>query len=183
MTHTLSLNNRLWSERKLITGLTIIFANLLLIVSAQVSIPLQPIPITMQVVAVLALALSLGWRLSFMAYAAYLLEGSLGLPVFANGGAGVAVILGPHGGYLMGFGAAMLVCGALAEKGYCRHVLSTMLVGLLGVTLIYAGGLAWFSHLVGFNAAWQLGIVPFIGLDALKVMAVALLVPRLWHHQ
>src|SRR5256714_14653922 len=101
-------------------GLVIGFS-LLTAASAQVVIPMWPIPITGQTFAVLLTGALLGSRLGAMAMIAYLLEGASGLPFFAGGHGGLSHILGPTGGYLVAFPAAAFVTGAFAENGWDKH--------------------------------------------------------------
>ena len=110
---------------------------------SQVQIPLQPVPITGQTLAVFLVALTLGWRLGGAAVGLYLLEGALGLPVFAGFSGGIAKFAGPTGGFLIGFLVAALAIGWLAERGWTRNVLLTAAAMLIGTVLIYALGLAW----------------------------------------
>ena len=84
-------------------GALVVFGSLLLAVSAQFKIPLYPVPVTGQTLVVLLIGMTYGPRLGGITMLAYLFEGALGLPVFAGGAAGVAVFMGPTGGYLFGF--------------------------------------------------------------------------------
>ena len=109
---------------------------------AQVSIPLLGgVPLTLQTLAVLLTGMALGSRLGAMAVGAYLLEGSLGLPFFAGGASGLGQVLGPTGGYLIGFVLAAFVAGWLAERGWSRSFGLTLVGMLLANLVIYALGL------------------------------------------
>jgi biotin transport system substrate-specific component len=97
-----------------------IAGSLLLWVSAKVQVPFWPVPMTMQTFVVLGLGAAFGWRLGMATVALYLLEGAMGLPVFAGTpekGIGLAYMAGPTGGYLAGFVVAAGITGWLAEKG------------------------------------------------------------------
>lgn len=149
----------------------------LIAVGALITVPLGPVPFTLQVlvVAVAALVLSPGEALA--AVALYLGLGVLGVPVFSGGGAGPGVLLGPTGGFLAGFAVAAPVAsalrrsleargGALADAGAC--------VVLLAV--VYAGGWAWFAAVTGAAPAraFALVVAPFVAIDAAKCVAAAL---------
>src|SRR4029079_17414670 len=91
---------------------------------------------------------ALGPRLAGATVAAYLLEGAMGLPVFAAGG-GIAYMMGPTGGYLVGFLLAAIAVGALAERGWDRNVFTMALAMAIGVALIYLPGVLWLLRLAG----------------------------------
>ena len=95
----------------------VVFGSLLLAASAQFKIPLYPVPVTGQTLVVLLIGMTYGLRLGTITMAAYLFEGLIGMPVFAGGAAGVAVLMGPTGGYLFGFLLAGVSMGYLAERG------------------------------------------------------------------
>jgi biotin transport system substrate-specific component len=157
-------------------------SSVLLTLSARIAIPLpfSPVPITAQTMTVLLLGAILGSRRGSLCVAAYLLQGALGLPVFAGGTAGLAVLGGPRAGYLLGFVAAAFTTGALAERGWDRRMGSTLAAMLLGNAAIYAFGLPWLAAFVGPRNAIPLGLVPFIPGDLLKVGLAALGLPSGW---
>jgi biotin transport system substrate-specific component len=157
-------------------------SGVLLTLSARIAIPLpfSPVPITAQTMTVLLLGAILGSRRGSLCVAAYLLQGALGLPVFAGGTAGLAVLGGPRAGYLLGFVAAAFTTGALAERGWDRRMGSTLAAMLLGNAAIYAFGLPWLAAFVGPRNAIPLGLVPFIPGDLLKVGLAALGLPSGW---
>lgn len=149
---------------------------------AQVAIPLpfSPVPITGQTFAVLLVGALLGGTRGGLAVLLYLIEGTVGLAVFAGGGAGLARLAGPTGGYLVGFVAAAFVVGFLAKRGWDRRVWSTALAMLAGNVLIYAVGLPWLVHFVGGEKAFLLGLYPFVIGDLLKLTLAALALPAGW---
>jgi len=110
----------------------------------------------------------------------YLLEGAAGLPVFAGGTAGLARLVGPTGGYLVGFVVAAAVVGFLAQRGWDRKVGSTALAMLVGNAFIYLFGLPWLAHFVGAEKAVSLGLLPFIPGDLVKLALAALSLPLGW---
>ncbi len=142
--------------------------------SARISLPIPgtPVPFTFQPLAVLLCGALLGRRMGAAGQLAYLAAGVAGLPVFA-GGAGLAYLLGPTGGYLMAYPAAAFIAGAAAGGGIARS-----LAGLLGgLAAIYAGGLAWLAAAGSLSLAVALGLKPFILADLVKV-ALALIISR-----
>lgn len=159
----------------------ILFGSLFVAAAAQISIPLQPVPITGQTFAVLLVGIVLGSRRGALALAAYLAEGIAGLPVFAEAKFGLATVMGPTGGYLVGFIAAAWLVGFLAERGFDRSLLKTLAAMVLGNIVIYAFGLAWLSRFVGsLPATLAAGMYPFLIGDAIKAVLAALLLPSAW---
>ncbi|HEV7365068.1 MAG TPA: biotin transporter BioY [Gemmatimonadales bacterium] len=141
-----------------------------------VPIPLNPVPITLQPLAVLTVGGLLGAAGGVSALVLYLALGALGLPVFAGGGAGVHHLLGPTGGYLLAFPVAAGVTGALVGNPP-RSVLRVLLACALGMAIIHIGGVSQLALLGGDPAlAFRLGFVPFLTGDLLKVGLAAALV-------
>lgn len=159
--------------RKLMLALA---GSAVLAVSAQVQVPLWPVPITAQTLVVLLLGFAFGPRLAAGTVGAYLAEGLVGLPVFAGGFGGLGVLARPSVGYLVGFLAAAVVTGVLAERGWSRRP-STVATGMvLGNLAIYAFGAGWLALVYTPTVAWSTGVVPFLVGDAIKIaIAVALL--------
>ena len=158
-------------------ALAVIGGSLLLWASAKVQVPFWPVPMTLQTLAVLALAGALGRNLGLAAVALYLAEGAMGLPVFAGvpqNGVGLAYMAGPTGGYLAGFVLAALIVGHFADKGALRRPLAAFAVMLAGLAAIYAPGLAWLAQFTGVEKALALGAAPFILGDLLKAAIAAL---------
>ena len=158
----------------------VVFGSLLLAVSAQFKIPLYPVPVTGQTLVVLLIGMTYGPRLGGITMLAYLFEGALGLPVFAGGAAGVAVFMGPTGGYLFGFLLAGVAMGYLAERGMGRTVLSTIAAMVLGNSVIYLCGALWLANFIGLGQAIAAGVLPFLYGDALKLAVAAGLMPLAW---
>jgi len=159
----------------------IIGGSLLIALCAQVAIPLWPVPVTGQTFAVLMIGALFGARRGSFAVLAYLTEGAAGLPVFAMGRAGFAVLSGPTGGYLVGFIAAACIVGLLAEKGWDRRIGTTVLAMVLGNIAIYAFGLLWLCCLTGISrTVLTAGLYPFIIGDLLKIAIAAILLPSGW---
>ena len=158
-----------------------------LILAAKVRVPMWPVPITMQTFAVLTIGAAYGMRLGFGTVLAYLVIGALGFNVFTSSSAenyGLAYMVGPTGGYLVGFAVAAGVMGWLASRGWDRGVFRMAGALLIGNAIIYGFGLPWMAHLflAEKGAAWvmQWGMTNFLLGDALKLCLAALLVPAVW---
>lgn len=159
-----------------------LFGSLLLTVSAKVQVPFWPVPMTMQTFVVLVLGAVYGWRLGSAAVLAYLVEGAAGLPVFAGTpekGIGIAYMMGPTGGYLIGFVAAAAFVGYLIQTGWGRGWVSLTVVMLLGHAVIFAFGLGWIAPAVGWSRAVTVGLAPFWMATILKTALAVVLVAGL----
>ncbi len=170
------LNSKLWcKQNKYVRNIILLLLGVGLIsLGAHISVLLTPVPITLQTFFVLLIGMTYGWRLGLATVVAYLALGLTGLPVFALG------ILGPTSGYLIGFLPAVLVSGFLVENGWGKYFLSVLIASLIATTLIYFCGLANLSLFVGWHKAIDLGLFPFILIDIAKILALALIVPKLW---
>lgn len=160
----------------------IVGGSLFIALSAQVAIPLpfSPVPVTGQTLAVPLIGALLGSRRGGLSLLAYLAEGALGLPVFAGGTAGLARLMGPTGGYLVGFVPAAFLTGLLAERGWDRQVRTTLLAMFLGNVAIYALGLLWLARFVGGERVLASGLLPFIPGDLLKLILATMFLPPGW---
>jgi biotin transport system substrate-specific component len=146
----------------------------------QFLLPFSPVPITGQTFAVLVIGALLGARRGSLAVLAYIIQGAMGMPVFAFGG-GFAVLLGPTGGYLIGFIPAAYVTGLLAERGWDRRIGTTILAMALGNAIIYAFGMFWLSCLMGISTKVLTGgLFPFITGDMMKMALAAAFLPSGW---
>ena len=143
-------------------------------------VPWSPVPITGQTFAVLLAGVALGPSRAFLAQALYLAEGALGLPVFAGGTSGIAVLAGPTGGYLLAFPVAAALTGFLAARGWDRRFLGTLAAMLLGSAVIFAVGLAWLARFVAPGQLLAAGLFPFIPGDLFKATLAALGFPVAW---
>lgn len=155
--------------------------------AAQIVIPMWPVPITGQTFAVLLVGTSLGALRGSLSMVLYIALGAMGLPVFAEGASGLAKIVGPTGGYLLGFVLAAALTGWLAQLQWDRKVLKTILSFLLGTVVIYAIGLPWLSAYLGtvgapndLGATLQVGLYPFIPGDIIKALVAGGLLPLIW---
>lgn len=168
-----------WLQSSLTREVALIISfNLLLIASAQIAIPLSGgVPITGQTFGVLLAAMALGRVRGVGVVALYLAEGAAGLPVFASGGAGPAVFVGPTGGYLLGFLASAWLVGTLADRGWDRSYMKSLSALAAGTALIFLVGLAWLSQFVSGTTLLLVGLYPFLPGAALKIAAAFWLLP------
>ncbi len=163
-------------------ALLIFAAGAAVALAAQVAIPVpwSPVPITGQTFAVLLSGAVLGARRAFLAQALYLVEGSMGLPVFAGGAAGLATFAGPTGGYLMAFPFAAALTGALAARGWDRRPATMFAAMLLGSAVIFALGLIQLSRFVPQEQLFAAGLLPFVPGDLVKSALASLAFPAVW---
>jgi len=153
----------------------------LIAVCAQIYVPLYPIPITMQTFAVFLIGLTFGWRLGGFTIFLYLIEGALGLPVFAKGASGLAVFTGPTAGFLLGFVLVAIVCGWFAERGFDRSFAKLFVSLIVSNALLYSLGLLWLGIFIGWDKpVLELGLYPFILGDLIKILLVVILLPLSW---
>ena len=154
----------------------VVLATSLTAAAAQFTMPLPftAVPFVLTPMVVLLAGAALGSRLGALSQVLYLAAGVAGLPVFAPSVTlppGALRLLGPTGGYLLAYPVAAFVTGWLAERGWDRRYLSSAAAMLLGLAIIFAGGVSWLA--VGFSqtltAAFAAGLVPFIALDTVKV--------------
>lgn len=148
---------------------------LLTVVAARISIPMQPVPFTLQPLAVLLAGMILGKRDGALSQLSYLTLIALNLPVDANA-QGAAALFGATAGYLFGFLAAAFVTGWLLERGTTRPG-QRWLAGIAGIAVMYAIGLLMLKLKtgMGWDATWAAGAAPFLIPDLLKAIIAAAL--------
>ena len=156
-----------------------ILGSILLAISSKIQIPLTPVPVTLQTLVVLVMAMFLGWRAAGAASFLYLAEGAIGLPVFAQGG-GLPYLVGPTGGYLFGFLLASLVLGYLSERGWDRSIILTFFAMTLGTLIIYFIGVSWLAMIKDLNTAIVFGLLPFLTPDILKIFLGTCIISAGW---
>lgn len=152
--------------------------------AAQVSfrLPWTPVPITAQTFAVLATGTVLGSRRGAVSQLLYVLVGAVGLPVYAGGAGGWKVVTGATGGYLIGFVVAAALVGALCERRQDRHLITSVPAMLAGSAVVYGIGLPWLAAVLGVSGvkAIELGLVPFLAGDVVKMALAGGLAPLAW---
>ena len=147
---------------------------------AYLIIPLPPVPITLQTLFLGLAGALLGARLGALSQVTYLLIGIIGLPVFAGGKAGLGVLLGPTGGYLIGFVAGAWVIGALVNLKKKPGFAWTIAALVAGTVVIYLFGVAQLSLVakLSVNKAITVGVLPFLIGDMVKILATAYVVKK-----
>lgn len=176
---------------RVVTAVAVAFlGSILLTLSAKINVPTWPVPVTLQTMAVAALAGALGARMGVATVALYLAQGLAGLPVFAGIGAGPAYLMGPTGGFLLSWLPMAFIIGYAADKGLSRKVLPLFAVMAGAAMFGLAAGFVWLLALSG-QAAWidqsnpvvsafQGAVQPFVVWDIVKMAFAALTVVGGW---
>jgi biotin transport system substrate-specific component len=154
--------------------------SLALALSAKVQVPFYPVPMTLQTLVVLLLGAAFGARLATATVALYLIEGLLGIPVFAGAVAGPAYMAGPTGGFLVGFLVAAAAVGFLAERGWDRSAPKLLAAMTLGHVVVFVLGFLWLAALIGPTKAFAAGVVPFALATVVKTLLACALVTAAW---
>ncbi|QIM62126.1 biotin transporter BioY [Pasteurellaceae bacterium Orientalotternb1] len=154
---------------------TIIGANLIAIF-AQISVPMYPVPITGQTLALTVVGFALGRKAATSAVLCYLFEGIIGLPVFANASSGIQALLGPSGGYLIGFVPTAYLLGYFSDKGVLNSFWKSVFAALLATVVTFAFGLAQLSLFVPADKVLAFGLYPFILGGVIKAFLASVLV-------
>lgn len=179
------------SQSLLTRALMVVGGSLFIAIAAQISVPMLPVPMTLQTLAILLVGLTFGARMGVLTLLAYLGEGAMGLPVFANGGNGAA-FFGPTAGFLVGFVMMAAIVGYAADQGV-KGLVGTAAVALLASALLYIPGVAWamaLAEVAGIDTAkwgadsigmiWQYYMAPFLIGDTVKAVIAALIVTGAW---
>jgi biotin transport system substrate-specific component len=177
------------SARRITALATAILGTAVLTLSAKISVPVQPVPVTLQTLAVAILAATLGWRIALASVALYIAEGLAGLPVFANGG-GPQYILSPTFGFIVGYLPMVYIIGRVIERfgsGRVVPLLAGMVVadavcfvfGFLWL-LAMSSGAAWIDQSNVLASAFAKAVQPFIVWDLLKMALAAVTVSGAW---
>lgn len=159
--------------------LLVLMGSWLVALLARLQIPIGPVPITGQTLGVLLVGMLLGSRRGAISLMLYLTQGALGLPFFSAGG-GPLRLVGPTGGYLLGFVLAAFMVGLLSERGWDRKVWKTALAMTIGNIVIYLPGLLWLSRFVPGDSLLVTGLLPFLPGDAFKIVLAMLILPSAW---
>lgn len=178
------ISARVLPQTRSVTGVLVVGFALFTALMAQIEFPLwfTPVPITGQTFAVLLAGAALGWRAGLTSQALYVGLGAVGLPFYSGGNGGWNVVTGATGGYLVGFIAAAALIGYLAEREQDRSIATAMPAFLAGSALIYLFGVTWLAHSLGVGAteAMELGMVPFVIGDLVKVALAGVALPAAW---
>lgn len=169
---------------------TVVLGTLLITLCAKINVPVWPVPVTLQGFAIAALAAAFGMRIGVATVGLYLLEGALGLPVFATGG-GLVYLVGPTGGFLLGFLALAAIVGLAADRGASGKPLALFGAMLLGDAVMFVLGFAWLAVMAGqagwidqtnvLGSAFAKAVQPFIVWDILKMALATLTVTGAWN--
>ncbi len=147
----------------------------LTIAGAQITIPLGPVPFTLQLLFVIMSGQILGAKWGFYSQASYVFLGAMGLPVFAGMKGGLAHIIGPTGGYILSFPLAALISG-LSRQDFKNM----LLLSILSIGVVYACGSAWLTiYTKSFVKSIMAGVLPFIWVDLLKTAGASYVSSRL----
>ncbi len=154
-----------------------------IVVCSLIAIP-SVVPITLQTFAIFLISLTFNLKISLVSLTAYLILGIIGLPVFSNFSAGFGVLLGPTGGYLLGF-YLLIFSVHLFKKIIQKPYVNALIGGLLGLILLYLFGTAWYllvylgESLIGFLSALSVCVLPFIVGDLIKLFLAVAICERL----
>lgn len=159
----------------------VLAASILLALSAQIAVPIpfSPVPMTLQPLALLLIGAALGARRGTAATLAYLLEGAVGLPVFAQGHGGAIWFVAPTAGFLLAFPVVAFIVGTLSERGWMRTIAGTVAAMTLGLAVLHLCGWSWLAGVMhlGATRAFMIGNLPFLAGDAVKIAIAAAVLP------
>jgi biotin transport system substrate-specific component len=181
---TTTISARVLPRTRVVTLALVVGFALFTALMAQIAIPLgfTPVPITGQTFSVLLAGAALGWRAGAASMALYVALGATGLPFYAEARGGWEVATGATGGYLIGFVVAAALVGHLAERRQDRSVATAIPAFLAGTAVIYLFGVTWLAGNLGVGAteAMELGLVPFVIGDLVKVALAGVALPAAW---
>ena len=161
----------------------------LIALAAKTQVPFWPVPMTLQTLAIVVIAAAFGLRLAVATVLLYLAEGFFGLPVFAGAAAGPAYFAGPTAGFLAGFVVAAAIIGVAADRGLSRNPFKLFGVMLVADAILLAMGFVWLAFMfvsaktgttLGAETALQVGILPFLPGELVKLVLASCLLPALW---
>lgn len=183
MAHT-PLMSALGADDTLLRKLAMVaFGSVLVGMSAQISVPMFPVPMTLQTLAISLIGLTYGARLAGATLLAYLAQGAAGLPVFAGGAAGAVHLVGPTGGFLVGFVAMAWLTAVLVERGFDRGFPRLFLAAFIPALLLFVPGVLWLWTVtpLDLHGAAMAGAVPFQLGGLVKSAVAALIVTGAWN--
>ena len=157
----------------------ILFGTLLLTISAKIKVPFYPVPMTMQTFVVVLIGITLGWKLGLATVFAYLFEGAIGLPVFAGTpekGIGISYMVGPTGGYLVGFLSSVFIAGLVNLN---KNIIIKFFLISLSILAIYITGVPWLAYLAGWEVAYVWGIKNFVLAEIFKISILVISTEKL----
>ena len=172
-------------------ALMVLGGTVFIALAAQTSVPMLPVPMTLQMLAILLVGFAFGARLGAVTVMAYLAQGLAGLPVFANGLNGLA-FAGPTAGLLIGFVLVAYTAGLAAKRGLAKGFVGTAVAALVASALVYIPGVIWPMAVassfgieggwvgIGWDKIWAWFVGPFLIGDAVKAVLAALIVSGAW---
>lgn len=180
-----SLRAALFPKSTLLTNATLVASGVaFLALMAQIALPIpgSPVPVTGQTLGALLIGASYGSALGATTFGSYLLIGIAGAPVFSNQGHGLAKLVGPTGGYLVGMFLATIILSFLASKKWDKKIPTAIASMLIGQLVIFIPGLFWLHQYTGKDWAWTVnaGLTPFIFGEIIKLAIAATALPTLW---
>lgn len=147
-------------------------------IMSQITIPLSPIPVTLQTMSVFLVVALLGKQRGTLSVLTYLIYGAMGLPVFANFSGGISVLMGPSGGYIIGFIPAAYIFGRSIEYGKnFSHIISGITIGSI---VLFLCGYLQLSHFVGYSAAYTCGVKVFVFTELAKIVLCSIIIDNLF---
>ena len=177
--------------------LIILIGSILYALSARITIPIPPVPVTLQTLVLLTFSMAVGSRLAFLTFALYIFEGIIGIPVFAKPPfSGFYYLLGPSGGYLLGMLIGSYFVGYLAEKNYDKNFIKSLITIFIGTIIIFIPGLIWLGFWFdqyhpelsqqinlgeGYKYAFKYGLLVFKFTEPVKIALAACITPLIWH--
>ena len=154
----------------------VILGTLLLSLSSKIQVPFWPVPMTMQTFVVFLIGMTYGFKLASLTLVAYLIEGAIGLPVFAKGG-GIAYLTGPTAGDLYGMVFAAGIIGFFADRGFNNSYFKSFMSLIIGVFVIFLFGIGYLGSIIGYDKAMVAGLYPFILSEFFKIGLAATIIP------
>lgn len=177
--------------------LIILIGSILYALSARITIPIPPVPVTLQTLVLLTFSMAVGSRLAFLTFALYIFEGIIGIPVFAKPPfSGFYYLIGSSGGYLLGMLVASYFVGYLAEKNYDKNFIKSLITIFIGTIIIFIPGLIWLGFWFdqyhpelsqqinlgeGYKYAFKYGLLVFKFTEPVKIALAACITPLIWH--
>lgn len=173
------------TQKTLMYPLLVVLGVALIAIAAKIKVPLwpNPTPVTLQTLAIFALASAYGSRLAVATVMSYMIIGAMGMPVFTGTpekGLGVLYMAGPTGGYLAGFVVMAYITGLAADYGWSKSPFKMGGAMLIGEVIMLAMGALWMGYLFGADKILAWGVGPFIVTDLIKLAIAACIVPAVW---
>lgn len=156
-----------------VESLKVVLGVLVLFAGSQIAIPLEPVPVTMQTVAVMLIGLLYSRRAALSSVILYTVLGGMGLPIFQGFEGGISHLYGPTAGYLVGFSASVYVMTVLREYWGLQSFWGILFNCIIGTLVVFVFGVSWLASIIGLKDAIIFGVVPFILPGALKAVMLS----------